>query len=299
MRRKGERESMPTPQNPQKREQPSTYVVQDRQNQQELRRLTIQDHLITASMGGVLPEQPDAASFRRVLDVGCATGGWVIEAAKTYPAMSLFGIDISSAMIEYARSQATEQHVADRVEFRAMDALLMLEFPAHSFDLVNLRFSLSWLRTWDWPKMLREMLRVTCPGGVVRLTESDIPQPSSSPMLTKWFEIALGAFFRAGHFFEQETTGLTTHLAPLLRRYGLQDVQTQPYTLEYWAGTPQGQAFCEDWTRGMKTHHLFLQKWGGVSGDYDALCEQAVNEMQQSDFHATWPLLTAWGTKPG
>jgi ubiquinone/menaquinone biosynthesis C-methylase UbiE len=274
-------------------------VVQDRQSQQELRRLTIQDHLITASMGGVLPEQPDAANFRRVLDVGCATGGWVIEAAKTYPAMSLFGIDISSTMIEYARSRATEQHVADRVEFRAMDALRMLEFPVCFFDLVNLRFSLSWLRTWDWPKMLREMLRVTCPGGVVRLTESDIPQLSNSPMLTKWFEMALGAFFRAGHFFEQETTGLTVHLAPLLRRYGLQDVQTQSYTLEYWAGTPQGQAFCEDWTRGMKTHQVFLQKWGGASKDYDALCEQAVNEMQQSDFHATWPLLTAWGAKPG
>jgi hypothetical protein len=134
---------------------------------------------------------------------------------------------------------------------------------------------------------------------VVRLTESDIPQLSNSPMLTKWFEMALGAFFRAGHFFEKETTGLTVHLAPLLRRYGFQDVQTQSYTLEYWAGTPQGQAFCEDWTRGMKTHHVFLQKWGDASEDYDALCEQAVNEMQQSDFHATWPLLTAWGTKPG
>src|SRR5215471_14429303 len=108
-RRKGERERMPTPQNPHQREHPSTYVVQDRQNQQELMRLTIQDHLITASMGGVLPEQPDAASFRRILDVGCATGGWVIEAAKTSPAMSLCGIDISRAMIEYAQSQATEQ----------------------------------------------------------------------------------------------------------------------------------------------------------------------------------------------
>jgi len=186
---------MPTPQDPQQRDHPSTYVVQDRQNQQELKRLTIQDQLITASMGGVLPEQPDAASFRRVLDVGCATGDWVIEAAKTYPAMSLYGIDISSAMIEHARSQATEQQVADRVEFRIMDALRMLEFPAHFFDLVNLRFGLSWLRTWDWPKLLREMLRVTRPGGVVRLTESDIPQLSKSLMLTKWFEIALGAFF--------------------------------------------------------------------------------------------------------
>lgn len=50
---------MPLPPEPQ-REHPSTYVVQDRSNQEELSRLQIQDHLFTASMGGALADQPDA-----------------------------------------------------------------------------------------------------------------------------------------------------------------------------------------------------------------------------------------------
>ncbi len=67
------------------REHPSTYFVQDRESKEELERVQLQDHMITAGMGGVLPEQPDPTSFQRVLDVGCGTGGWLIEVAKTYP----------------------------------------------------------------------------------------------------------------------------------------------------------------------------------------------------------------------
>jgi len=155
---------MPNPLDPRKKEQPSTYFVQDQHHKEELARLTTQDHLITASMGGVLPEQPDPAVFRRVLDVGCGSGGWAIEAAKAYPAMSLIGIDISKSMIDYARAQAAAAQVTDRVEFHMMDALRVLEFPADFFDLVNLRFGFSFLRTWDWLKLLGELLRITRPG---------------------------------------------------------------------------------------------------------------------------------------
>jgi tRNA G46 methylase TrmB len=78
----------PSSHKPRKIEQPSTYFVQDRQNKEELTRLTIQDRMVTAAMGGVLPEQPDAPALRRVLDVGCGSGQWVIEAAQAYPTMS-------------------------------------------------------------------------------------------------------------------------------------------------------------------------------------------------------------------
>src|SRR5258708_23828168 len=151
---------MSTPTDPTniRREHPSTYFVQDRSNQNELLRVQVQDQMITASMGGALPEQPDPSIFKRVLDVGCGTGNWLIEAAKTYPTMSLLiGIDISAKMIGFAREQAAGQQVNDRVEFHTMDALRLLEFPDKYFDLVNLRFGTSYLRTWDWPNILLEL----------------------------------------------------------------------------------------------------------------------------------------------
>ena len=290
---------MSTPPTDPRREHPSTYFVQDRSNEEELNRLQIQDQMITAGMGGVLPEQPDPAIFRRVVDVGCGTGGWLIEAARTYPAMSLLvGVDVSSRMLEYARARAKAQQVSDRVQFRAMDALRMLEFPADFFDLVNQRIGASYLRTLDWPKLLHEYQRVTRPGGVIRVTEGKIVFESTSPALTRLSELVLDALYRAGHLFTPDRNGVTSELARLLDQYGIQNVQTRAYELEYRAGTSEGHLFYEDMRRVFRTVVPFLHKWSRVPNDYEVIYQQAFSEMQQPDFVATWGLLTAWGNKP-
>src|SRR5689334_19537029 len=79
-----ERQRMASPRYPREKKQelPSTYIVQDRSNREELIRLDEQDRLITSVMGVFLPEQEDPGSFQRVLDVGCGTGGWLINLAK-------------------------------------------------------------------------------------------------------------------------------------------------------------------------------------------------------------------------
>jgi len=289
---------MSTPTNP-RREHPSTYFVQDRSSENELARLQLQDQQVTAGMGGVLPEQLDPASFQRVLDVGCGSGDWLIQAAKTYPSMSLLvGVDISSKMVEYAQAQAEAQGVSDRVQFRAMDALRMLEFPTDYFHLVNQRFGASYLRKWDWPKLLHEFRRVTQPGGVIRITEGNMAMESSSPALTGLFEIMLYAFYQAGHLFTPGSKGVTGDLAPLLRQDGLQQVQARTYAPEYRAGTPEGQKFYEDMKLLFQTLLPFLRKWTRVPDDYETLYQQGLSEMQQPDFVAIGSMLTAWGNKP-
>ena len=220
-----------------KNEQPSTYFVSDRSSEEELMRLQIQDRMLTANMGGVLPEQPDPASFERVLDVGCGTGGWLIEAAETYPGMKhLVGVDVSQRMIEYARAQAQSHHVEDRVEFRVMDALRMLEFPADSFDLVNQRLGVSYLRTWDWPKLLSEYQRVARRGAVIRVTESDICH-ANTPAFTQLSELFLQVMAKAGHFAAPEMDATMRMLPSLLSQYGIEQVQTQLHKLMYRVGT--------------------------------------------------------------
>src|SRR5947209_15660837 len=257
----------------------------------------IQDQLVTEGMGGPLAEQADPEAFRRVLDVGCGPGGWILEAARLYPQMELVGIDISWRMIEYARAQAQAQRLSDGVKFLVMDALRPLDFPDGSFDLVNSRLASSFMLIKDWPRLLQEMLRVTRPGGTVRVTEGGNIQ-SSSPALTRLGQMMFLAGYKAGQSTRPEIWGITSMLAQLLSASGCQHVQTKAYTLEYPVGTVAAQNFAQDSMYLFQTLRPFLRKWDCAPEDYDAVYEQALLEMQQNDFHATWDFLTAWGTTP-
>jgi ubiquinone/menaquinone biosynthesis C-methylase UbiE len=281
---------------PSKPEQPSTYFVQDRSNQEQ-HRIEILDHLLTTGMGGVLPEQPDPSRFQSVLDVGCGTGGWLIEVAKAIPTCTrLVGVDAGRKFVDYANAQAKAAGVDDRVEFRTIDALHRLEFSDHSFDLVNQRFALSWLRTWDWPNLLGEYRRVCSRGGVMRITEPESVPTTSSPAQLRLKEIFLQAFYQAGHLFTPTNDGLVSELARLLREKGLQEVQTRGCTLEYHADTPEGQRFSENVKLVCLNTLPFVRRWTRVPEDYEQMYQQMLIEMQQPDFSATWHLLTAWGT---
>jgi ubiquinone/menaquinone biosynthesis C-methylase UbiE len=281
---------------PQGKEQPGTYFVQDRSNKEELQRLQLQDHLLTAAMGGVLPEQPDPHRFRRVLDVGCGPGGWLIALAQASPdGQVLIGIDISQRMIEHAREQASHAGLAS-IAFQVMDALRMLAFPNGFFDLVNLRCGSSFVRTWEWPKLLEEMRRVCRPDGVLRLTEPAILTHSSSPALLLLCGLLQRAFFRAGYYFENTPGGIMAHLTRLLKQYGGRHIQVheRPYSLLFQAGTPQGQACIEDMVHAFRVLRPFLAKWGALPDDYDTLYQQALAQIQQPAFSATAELLTVW-----
>jgi len=279
-------------------EHPHTYFIQERTNGEELARLSLPDEVVTTAMGGVLPEQPDPAAFHYVLDVACGPGGWLITTARTYPTIArLVGVDISRQMVAHAREQAEQLHLSDRVEFQVMDALAPLTFPDEVFDLVNLRLGMSFVRLWDWPRLLTELLRVTRPGGVIRLTEPEVLHPSSSPALTRLGEVFLCAFARAGHLFKPTSTGLTAHLAPLLHQPGWVQVQQQVFPLLLSAGTEAGQAYADNVMALLKGVRPFLERRGCLTSDDEALAEQVQAEMQCPDFQVTWTFHTVWGKK--
>lgn len=277
-------------------EHPSTYFVPDRSSKDDLARLPILDCMMTHAMGGVLPEQPDLSRFRRVLDIGCGTGGWLIEAAKTYPAIEqLIGVDVSRQMVTYARTQAERAGVSDRVSFEVMDALRMLEFPTGTFDLVNQRSGASYLRTWEWSKLLQESRRVARVGGVLRLTEGEWQAESTSPALTRLFALLLRSFFQAGHSFTAQRDGVTRQLEHLLCQHGCEPVHSRLIRTDYQAGTPEGQWLVDDLRLTFKLLIPFLHKWTQLPDDYEQWMQQAWDEMHQPTFVASGYIITAWG----
>lgn len=279
-------------------ELPSTYIVLNRPNEEELIRLTIQDRLLNTLMGGVLPEQTDTDAFHDVLDIASGSGGWVIQAAQTYPTMSLVGVDISKQMVTYANKQATQQHVTDRVMFRVMDALHILDFPTASFDLTNMRLVSSFVRTWEWPKVMTEVLRVTRPGGVLRITDTLSFDAHNSPALMQFVQWIEQAMTNASYRFEDKKPTIIEHIITLLTQFHCSQVQTKSIDLEYRAQTPEWQEFYEYVRHSIRTLRPFLRHRGFAPKEYDAVCQQALNEMKHPDTYATWRLQTIWCKLP-
>ncbi len=283
------------------KEHPSTYIVQDRSNEEEIQRLQIQDRLFTELVGGVLPEQPDPTRFESVLDVACGTGGWLIEVAKTYPHIArLVGVDVSAKMIDHARAQAEAAGMSGRVHFQTGDALRALDFPKDHFDLVNLRFGISWVRKWDWPGLISEFQRVARPEGIVRITESSTWQ-CNLPATARILEFSPLALHAANHLFEPGPRGVIDYFPQQMSKYGIMDVKTKEYSIAFHKDPETLRTFAEDLQIIARTAAPFVKKWVKFSEDYDTLYKQMVQEMERPDFEATGSIVTAWGEafKPG
>lgn len=288
---------MPTSPEARKNGQPSTYFVSNKHQRDELTRLTVQDAMLTEGMGGPLAEQTLPLAFQHILDIGCGPGRWLMEVAQQSGAQKLVGIDIDQRMIDHARTRAGSAQLGERVTFQVMDALQPLAFPDGIFDLVNMRLGSSYLRTWDWPRVITEIMRVTCAGGTIRLVDTESGHQSNSSALNALFSLLADALFAAGHMFTRERTGLVAHLPRLLERHGCLHLQTRVSPLKFRAGTPQGEAYYNDLVH-MQGLRFFIQKWSSNKGDFDTLYQQALQDARQSNFVVTWTFHTIWGIRP-
>jgi ubiquinone/menaquinone biosynthesis C-methylase UbiE len=102
-----------------------------------------------------------------VLDVGCGVGRTPCILAQRYGSR-VVGVDLSPRMVEWSRQRAEHEGVAGTVEIRVADAQ-QLPFDDATFDAVITESVLAFVP--DRAKALRELVRVTKPGGYVGLNE--------------------------------------------------------------------------------------------------------------------------------
>jgi ubiquinone/menaquinone biosynthesis C-methylase UbiE len=103
-----------------------------------------------------------------VLDVGCGTGGACVEIAeRAGPTGRVAGIDPSEAMIAAARKAAGSRST---IELRVA-SIYALPFPDGAFDAV--RAERVFQHLGDPEAGLREMIRVTRPGGRILVADPD------------------------------------------------------------------------------------------------------------------------------
>ncbi len=292
---------MSTPTPPRYPSSENTYVL-DPESAAEMARLNAQDRLVTECMGGLFPEHPDLTRVRRVLDIACGPGAWATELAYTNPHTEVVGIDISQRMTHYAQTQARVQGI-DNVRFIIMDATKPLDFPDNHFDLVNGRFMVGFLSNQLWPSAAQELVRVTRPGGLVRLTESESPGPMTSYALEKLCRFVGGAAQLTGRSFAPLHGGSSVCITPMLelflREAGCRDFQRKAHVLDFSAGTKGNRGVFENYKVIMKLIQPFLLKVGiSNQNELDRLYEQMLIELQSADFRGLWYFFSVWGRKP-
>jgi ubiquinone/menaquinone biosynthesis C-methylase UbiE len=270
------------------------------ENAAEMARLIKQARLLTKEMGGPLSEQTDLTQVHNILDLACGPGEWVLETARLYPKKQVIGVDISRLMIDYARFQAA-QHNMNNAHFRVMDILKPLDFPDQSFDLVNIRLIASFMfrALGDWPGLIQECLRVTRPGGIIRLTDCEW-FISNSPITEQLFALCVQAAHLEGNTFSPDGRHLavTPMLGRLLRNAGCRNVRHKAFAVDCSAGAEGHQSFYEDMMVFLKLIQPLLLKAGVTTKEEaEKLYRRTLEEMQQEDFNCIWYYLTVWGER--
>lgn len=124
----------------------------------------------------------------RVLDIGCGPGTISADLAALVPDGHVTAVDHAPGIVEQARAYAAERGL-DNMSFAVAD-VHALDFPDDTFCVVHAHQVLQ--HVGDPVRALREMRRVTRPGGIVAVRDSDYGAFTwfpEAPALDGWLEL--------------------------------------------------------------------------------------------------------------
>ncbi|HXZ05734.1 MAG TPA: class I SAM-dependent methyltransferase, partial [Ktedonobacteraceae bacterium] len=168
----------------------------------------------------------------------------------------------------------------------------------NSFDLSNVRF-VNFLPAATWPQFVRELVRVTRPGGFVRLTESEWWYYSTSPALETLNSMVIKAIqVQGGYSQTGRFTGILPLLGNLLRQAGCVNIKLASHAIDFSYGTEAYEGFRRDASVVFKLFQPFILRMHVASqSELDDLYHQMILEMLREDFRGLMMPLTALGGK--
>jgi SAM-dependent methyltransferase len=190
----------------------------------EIDRLDIQHYALREALGGsnhLAPlERPS-----RILDVGCGTGQWAYELCAEFPDSLVFGFDLQRSKAPWPTNY----------RFVRGNLLHGLPFTDGTFDFVHQRLLASGVPVRAWARTMRELVRVTRPGGWIEVVEGRPWLGPAGPATDRLFETT----WKLGRSMGLDTTGqIARNLAQQLRRTGVSvvDVRRIEIPVGEWGG---------------------------------------------------------------
>ena len=256
---------------------------------EEGQRLNFQHYIIRYVLRGNYAAPLDS-SVKTILDVGSGTGIWGHEIAQAFPQARVYGLDLEPP--QTISLAAPAQAVPDNYHFIQGNVLKGLPFPDHMFDYVHQRLLFLGVPQQSWPAVIRELVRVTQPGGWVEIYEADILFPDAGPAtreLNSWTRQFMG--------MRGIDTTQMRQLGDLLRQQGLLNVTARTLEVPLGNWDRLGQLLEKDYLSGIRALkepacaalHLSPQK-------YEQILLIASKEWAQT--HARYRHYLAYGQTP-
>jgi ubiquinone/menaquinone biosynthesis C-methylase UbiE len=263
----------------------------------EMARLMLQDRLVNKMVGGLFPERENLDGINSILDIGCGPGGWTLDVARSYPKKEITGIDISDTMLTYAKEQK-KLHELKNIHFKKMDVRQKLAFPNQSFDLINIRAATGYITRRTWPLLLQECARITRPGGVLRVSETDRIGLTNSLPFEKYahYFTHLLAKLEYGFAVDTYTFGMSPMLGKVFQDAGYGDMHMKSYVLDFSYGT----AFHPIQLQNIEISFQLLQprliEMGiAAQEELESTYEAVIQDLRSETFCGLCYLFTLWG----
>ncbi len=233
----------------------------------------------TKDLRAYLYQRAGMENAHRVLEVGCGTGAILSDLPDKVTHQA--GLDIDRAHLSVAMRIFTGASLIQGDGH-------WLPYPDHCFNITLCHFLLLWVKNPD--QVLREMVRVTLPGGAVLV----IAEPDYGGRIDYPEELGQLGAWQTESLREQGADPLMGRkLAGMFQGAGLESVETGALGGQ-WAGPPDWEAWESEWAvleADLSKKPSFLEK----PGFYKSLDRSAYVKGERVLFI---PTFYAWGLVP-
>jgi ubiquinone/menaquinone biosynthesis C-methylase UbiE len=253
----------------------------------EIARLTVLERRKIERAGGLFAERVnELEDFERVLDIMSGTGTWTLNVAQMYPEIDVVGLERGCLLASYASGQAEACKLGNVCYLPLGEDLTKLAFSDNSFDLVNINYLFILLHPHEWPLFFQECLRITRPGGYIRVFGQDWGI-TNSPAIEKLAEIFLRGLKKAhlGLSPNGRYIGVLPFLNSFLRQAGWIDIQRRAMIDDYLkgAGMPNNpEQAINLMANAMRA--ITIQQQMATPEEFEELLAQAVIDLEREDF---------------
>ncbi|KAJ3089315.1 hypothetical protein HK100_007801, partial [Physocladia obscura] len=246
--------------------QNSDYMLPNDAAEQD--RLEMQHYIFRAAFQGdiVCPSVRKliAKSALKILDVGCANGFWLEHVKKSNSLAECHGVDISTALFD----QSTENN---GISLKFGNILEILPYEDNTFDFVHERLLVLGIPREKFPDVIKELIRVTKPGGWIELVEMDIVIYNAGP----YSQTLTTALFDGLHERGLDSYGATNLLFYVKEATdNVENQEERVLHLSIGGNSKMGILFGADWKAGILGVEDWMHKAMGISRDeYRQLCQ--------------------------